>query len=415
MDKAIVVDPSIAGISGDMFLAALISLGADQKIIEDLKDVIPRCVDDASNIEIKFVDVIKNGIKAKKLVTRFENRHVHRHGYELIKAAECVAKSVDLDKDAFNFSLNTIKTLIEVEAYIHGKNIDDVELHETGSIDTIIDVIGAALALYNLNLFKSYAVSMPVAIGKGYIKFSHGVYPVPAPATIEILRRGNAIIVGGFAEGELTTPTGAAILINFVKKFIDRYPLFKVKAIGYGAGDKDLGIVPNIVRVFSGENIGFLDDGYRLESIAILETDIDDVSGEVVGYVFEKLLQLGARDVSIVPIYMKKNRPGYTVRVITDIEKSGELIKTLIEELGTLGVRYTTYNRLVVPNREIVPIEIDINGHRKEVLIKISRDYKGNIVNVKPEYESVKRIAQDLKIPLRKVLNAIQKTLSSLK
>jgi len=126
-------------------------------------------------------------------------------------------------------------------------------------------------------------------------------------------------------------------------------------------------------------------------------------------------LQLGARDVSIVPIYMKKNRPGYTIRVITDIEKSGELIKTLMEELGTLGVRYTTYNRIVVPNREIVPIEVDINGHRKEVLVKISRDFKGNVVNIKPEYESVKRIAQDLKIPLRKVLNVIQKTLSSLK
>uniref|UniRef100_A0A7C5UYM6 DUF111 family protein n=1 Tax=Ignisphaera aggregans TaxID=334771 RepID=A0A7C5UYM6_9CREN len=179
-------------------------------------------------------------------------------------------------------------------------------------------------------------------------------------------------------------------------------------------GEKDLGIVPNIVRVFSGEKIDSLDDGYRLESIAVLETDIDDVSGEVVGYVFEKLLQLGARDVSIVPIYMKKNRPGYTVRVITDIEKSGELVKTLIEELGTLGVRYTTYNRIVVPNREIVPIVIDINGHKKEVLIKISRDCKGNIVSIKPEYESIKRIAQDLKIPLRKVLNAVHRALSSL-
>ncbi len=411
MDRIVVVDPSVAGISGDMFLSALISLGADQKAVKSLEDAIPKCIDGVSDVEILFTDVIRGGVKAEKLEVRLREEHIHRRGSELIKAIECVAEKVELDRNAMEFSINTMKTLIEVESYIHGKSIDEVELHEIGSVDTIIDIVGVALALQSLNLYNVYAISMPVAIGGGYIRFSHGVYPVPAPATMEILKRGRAIIVGGFVEGELTTPTGAALLINFIKKFNYRYPLFEVEAVGYGAGEKDFGAIPNILRIAIGRKANEALD-YRLEEVVVLETDIDDVTGEVIGYTFEKLLNFGARDVSIIPIYMKKNRPGYTIRVIADTKNYKDLAKILIEETGTLGVRYLTYNRIVVPNRELVPMELEINGYRETVLLKISRDNKGNIVNIKPEYESIKRLAHQFKIPLRKILDMVYRALN---
>lgn len=411
MERIVVVDPSIAGISGDMFLSSLISLGADQKIVKSLEDAIPRCVEGISDVEIEFIDVVRGGVRAKKLEVKLREEHTHRRGSELIKAIECVGEKVKLNRNAMEFSLNTIKTLIEVEAYIHGKSIDEVELHEIGSVDTIIDIVGVALALQSLNLYNIYAISMPVAVGGGYIKSSHGIYPVPAPATIEILKRGKAIIVSGFVEEELTTPTGAALLINFINRFEYRYPLFEIEAIGYGTGEKDFGVIPNILRIVTGRRVGEITD-YRLEEIVVLETDIDDVSGEIIGYTFEKLLNFGARDVSIIPIYMKKNRPGYMIRVIADTKNYRDLAKILIEETGTLGVRYLQYNRIVVPNRELAPMELEINGNREKVLLKISRDNKGNIVNIKPEYESVKELANKLKVPLRKILIMVYRALN---
>ena len=410
MHRVVVFDPSIAGVSGDMFLSSLVSLGADQSAIRDLGDVIPRCIDGVSSVEIAFTDVIKSGVRAKKLVAKFVEGHVHRHGSDLIKGLGCVAREAGLSGRALEFSLNTIRTIIEAEAYIHGSTVDEVKLHETGSVDTIIDIVGTALALQSLNLLEAYAVSMPVALGRGHVEFSHGVYPVPAPATIEILKKGKAIIVGGSIEGELTTPTGAALLVNFVKKFVYSYPLLELEAVGYGAGEKDFNPIPNVLRVVIGRR-GGEETNYRLEEIVVLETDIDDVLGEVIGYTFEKLLNSGARDVSIIPIQMKKNRPGYTVRVIADPENYRELAKILIEETGTLGVRYAVYNRIAVPDREILPIEIEIEGRKERVMLKISRDYKGNVVSIKPEYESLKKVAQGLKIPLKKVLNIVHKVM----
>lgn len=413
MERIVIVDPSVAGISGDMFLSSLISLGADEKSIKDLGDTVLRCIDGVSHIEIGFTDVIRGGVKAKKLEVKIEEGHTHRRGAELVRAIECIAKRVELSEEALRFSLNTLKMLLEIEAYIHGRDIDEIELHEIGSVDTIIDIVGSALALQSLNLFNAYTISMPVALGGGYVKFSHGVYPVPAPATIEILKRGKAIVVGGMVNGELTTPTGAALLINFVQKFDYRYPLFELEAIGYGAGEKNFDAIPNILRIVTGRRIDEVMN-YRIEDIVVLETDIDDVTGEVVGYTFEKLLNSGARDVSIIPIHMKKNRPGYTVRVIADMKNYRELARILIEETGTLGVRYSVYSRIAVPDREIVPIELDINGYRRKILLKISRDGRGNIVNVKPEYESVREVAHELGIPLREVLNIVYKTINGI-
>lgn len=408
MGRVLVVDPSIAGISGDMLLSSLVSLGADQKTVENIGDAILRCVNGVSSISISFTDVVRGGVRAKKLNVDMTEEHIHRKGSELIRAIECVAEKVDLSREADKFAHNVLMTLIEAEAHTHGIGVDEVELHEIGSVDTIIDIVGTALALQGLNLYDAYTISMPVALGGGYTRFSHGTYPVPAPATIEILKKGRALVVGGFVEGELTTPTGAALLVNLVKRFDYRYPLFEMEAVGYGAGERNFDTIPNVLRVVTGKRDGELTD-YKYEEIVVLETDVDDVTGEIVGHTFEKLLKSGAKDVSVIPIYMKKNRPGYTVRVIADTRNYMDLVRILIEETGTLGVKCIACSRVVVPNRELVPVELDIDGRREMVVLKISRDNRGNIVSIKPEYESVRDVSHRLGVPLRKVLSLLHK------
>ncbi len=406
----LIFDPSIAGVSGDMILASLVDLGADQREIESLREVIPRYVDSVSDIDISFVDVRKGGIRAKKLVTRFRDNVSHRHGGELIRVIEKIAIDLELSDSMKRFAINTIRSLVETEAHIHGESIDSVELHESGSIDTIIDIIGVAIAIQSLGVANSTKISLPIALGGGKVSFSHGVFSVPTPATLELVKLGGALAFGGPIDEELATPTGVAILINLVNRFEARLPLVKPIRIGYGAGDKEFKSIPNIMRAMLCENTDEI-DGYRLEEIGVIETDIDDVTGEMAGYIVEKLLDNGARDVSMIPLYMKKNRPGFMIRAITDVDNVAKLANILIKEIGTLGVRYNIYRRIIVPIRELKPIEIEINGRRVTVTLKISKNLRGEVITIKPEYEDLKTISKELGIPIKDVMRIVYESI----
>mgnify|MGYP001626195223 FL=1 len=413
--KVVVIDPSISGVSGDMMLASLIDLGVDAKLFESLRKAIIRNVDGVENIEIVVEDVVRGGIRAKAVDVKISERFDERSGLEMIRYAEAVADEVNLSSEMKKFVVDTMKILVDAESKVHGKTAEDTHLHELGSADTIVDVVGVAMALEFLGLVDATFYSLPVAVGKGYVKTDHGLYPVPAPATLEILRRGEAIFFTGHAEGELTTPTGAAIICSLAKSFVDSIPVMKLTQIGYGAGKKDFGNKPNVVRVLVGNNIDNSNvDGLEHERIVVVETDVDDVSGEVVGYTVERLFEVGAKDVSIVPIYMKKNRPGYSIRVLADEMSYSDIVKTLVRELGTLGVRMYVVNRFKVPHREIRRIAVDIEGSKHLVDVKISKDFNGNIVNIKPEYESVKKIAKDLNKAYRSVANAVLRSLNEI-
>jgi len=398
-NKVLVIDASIAGISGDMFLAALIDLGANVRIIHEVSELIPKCLSGVSEVKIDVVDTLRKGFRAKKLnITIIEERR-HRAGHELVKATECLLNKFEAPQEVRRFALSTIKTLVETEARIHGSNPHSVHLHEIGSADTVLDIVGSALVLNELGLYDAELYVLPIALGGGKVRIEHGLISCPAPATLEILRSKGYYVKGGPIEHELTTPTGAAILTSLNAKPTLFYPLMRIERIGYGAGSKDFNAIPNILRLV----MGTLEDGLIREEVVMLETDVNDVTGEVLGHLIDKLMAEGARDVALIPTYRKKNRPGHLIRIVADDETYLKLLRILIEETGTLGVRYLRLPRFIVPIRMKVHVPIIINGREFTIVVKVSKDLHGNIIAMKPEYESLKKVSQEVGLPLRKV------------
>ncbi|MEM3151274.1 MAG: nickel pincer cofactor biosynthesis protein LarC, partial [Candidatus Bathyarchaeia archaeon] len=308
---------------------------------------------------------------------------------------------LSFSNEAKIFALNSAKTLIEAEAKIHGEKLEEVKLHETGSIDTLVDIIGVAKAAEELNLFKETVYSTPVAVGKGLLKFSHGIFSIPAPATLEILKKRRFKFLGGEIDGELTTPTGAALLTNLASTSLSSLPLMIPLSVGYGSGSKNFKEGANILRVIKGE---IEDSSYPyMDLIYVLETNLDDVSGEVIGYVMERLINEGAKDASIIPIFTKKNRPGYILKVISDETHVNKLISLIMKETGTLGVRVSSCIRhLALRDKTIVKINLNQNI-KEQIALKISRSKEGELIQVKPEYEEAKKIALKTNQPLKEV------------
>jgi uncharacterized protein (TIGR00299 family) protein len=413
LERAVVIDPSISGISGDMLLAALIDVGADPSILKRLSEAVARAIDGVESINIGVESVLKRGVRAKAVRIKIVEKHLEKSGADVIQDVEAVADEVGLGGEAKRIALNAIRLLVEAEASVHGVSTSEVHLHEVGSADTATDIVGVAMALESLGLVEASFYSLPVAVGGGHVKMHHGLYPAPAPVVLELLKRRSALFFGGPVEEELATPTGVAILASLVGSFTKFLPLIRVEGVGYGAGQKDFNTHPNVLRVLVGKGDEFV-EGLEAEDIAVLETDVDDVSGELVGYAVEKLFELGAKDVSIQSLYMKKNRPGYTVKVVSDLTTYPTLVKTLISELGTLGVRVFITKRLRVPVRERRVVDVEIGGRRYGVEVKVSTDYRGNVVVAKPEYESVRSIAKELGVPLRRVLREVRRAVEKL-
>jgi len=397
-----VIDCQVAGISGDMFLGALLDLEANvDKVvnaIESIQDFI-KC----KNLEVNVRNVTRKGFRAKKVDVKAE-KMPEMKGIELIATIKECVENLKLTDEARRFALDVINTLLSSEAKLHGKNISDAHLHEVGQIDTPAEIIGSAVALEDLGIFNSKVYSTPLAVGGGLFKFSHGTVSSPAPATLEILRSKNFPLIGGPVESELATPTGASILVNLVDEATPFYPAVKPIKVGYGAGTKDFREIPNVLRIVLGKSL--VHDLFR-DEIVILETNLDDVTGEIVGQVMDKLLLGGARDVSIIPIFTKKNRPGQILKVITDKENVEHLSRLLIEETGSLGVRMYRCERRILA-RETIPIEIRIDGQMERVRVKASKDRKGKIIQIKPEYDDVKKIADRTSKPLREIIDIVK-------
>ncbi|MEM5793967.1 MAG: nickel pincer cofactor biosynthesis protein LarC [Candidatus Aenigmatarchaeota archaeon] len=401
-NKIVFIDCQVAGISGDMFLAALLDLGADEKrIIESMKKL-QEYLSNCKNLEIKIEKVERKGFLAKRIEIKAEEPK-ERKGKEIVEAVENCVEDLGLNKEAKDFSIKCAKTLVETEARIHGKSIDEVHLHEAGSIDTVAEIIGSAVALVNLNLFDAEIYSSPVALGGGMLSFSHGIVSVPSPAALEILKSKNFSVKGGPISAELTTPTGASILVNLAKKTMEFLPLLKLINIGYGAGTKDFEEIPNILRVIVGNST----KEFLSEKILEIETNLDDVSGEILGYTVKKLFEEGAKDVSVIPTIMKKNRPGQIIKVITDETNLQKIAGVLMRETGTLGVRIHPCERLKV-KREIFPLEVEIDGIKEKVNVKVSRDLNNQIIQAKPEYDDLEKIAKKTKKSLREISEIVK-------
>jgi uncharacterized protein (TIGR00299 family) protein len=398
-----IIDCQIAGISGDMIVGALLDLGANAtKVVEAMKSV-EAYMKGCKNLEVMIRDVTRRGFHAKKVGVKAEEVP-EKTGSELIEATVNCIENLKLPVEAKQFASDSINTLVNAETRVHGKSIKEVHLHEAGSADTPAEIIGTAVAFDDLNLFNTKVYSTPVAVGGGLFKFSHGMVSSPAPATIEILLSKGFPMIGGPIDSELATPTGVSLLVNLAHEIIRFYPPMKPSAIGYGAGTKDFAEMPNVLRITLGEP---LDYQLLRDQIWMLETNLDDVTGEIIGHTVDRLLQEGARDVSVIPMFTKKNRPGQIVKMIADKTDAERLSRILIEETGSLGVRLYPCERHIL-NRESVPIDILIDDVKELVNVKVAKDSRGEIVQIKPEYDDVERVADKTNRSLREITDLVK-------
>ncbi len=407
MRKVVVIDPQVAGISGDMFLSALVDCGASKnKIINNIK-MIEKLFSDTRIKKIEFINSESNGIRATRFLFENEEEILERNASEMLRILANCCDVTNLSEMAKKFVMETMKTIIRVESRIHDKEVKDLHLHESSSIDTAADLIGSATALDDLNLFfDTTFYSTKVAVGGGTTQFSHGTIPNPTNAVLEIFRILEIPIVGGPVHSEMTTPTGAAILAGLNPKIISTYPEFIPHKIGYGAGFKKFDGVPNILRI----SIGRSNINYSIQSdtVSVLETNIDDMTGEMIGDLVETLSKqdVGVKDVTLVSGITKKNRPVHILKVICSEDVEKKIIELIFNETGTLGIRKTVNERYKL-ERFSVLLPIIIENHEYVINVKISKDQQGKIINIKPEYDNVKEIANKLGISLKKTMEIV--------
>jgi pyridinium-3,5-bisthiocarboxylic acid mononucleotide nickel chelatase len=390
LSKISIIDAQIAGLSGDMLLSALIDLGADKKKVIDSIYSCENFIPGSKIKDVRFEKVNSNGFTATRFYFEYKDEILERKGMEIIKIISQYTEYLDLKPRSKSFIMESIKTLIDAEAKIHGQPFDQVYLHEASSIDTFVDLIGCAIALEDLKIFDSTILSTYISIGNGLTTFSHGTIPNPTNAILEIFR-GKSFVLTGNDQGELTTPTGAAMLVNLSSECIRYYPPFIPERIGLGAGHRKLKDRPNVLRIVTGKDpvIPYLNN----EKMFLIETNIDDVDGEIIGNLIEVLMKEGARDVTIIPGITKKNRPVNIIRILSDIVKTDILIDKLFKETGTSGIRINEINRITL-KRNIIIIEVAINYSKYDIRVKITRDSSNNIINIKPEFNDLKKIAE---------------------
>lgn len=403
----VVIDPQIAGISGDMLLCSLVDLGANKvKILNGIK-LSEKFLPSSIIKQIDFRKIEKHGIEATALFLEIDENVHERKGIEIKKAIMDSTKEIGLSNRAKVFAESCIDTLISSESKIHGIPIDSVHFHEASSIDTLIDIVGIAIAIDDLGMFDEEIICMPIAVGGGNVTFSHGTMSNPASAILEILKNSRLSIHGGQVKDELTTPTGASILVNLSKTSMDYYPPMQITSIGYGAGKKDFDEFSNVLKIVKGTQ----KNNFQLDSVKILETNVDDVSGEIMGNLIEKIMNKGAKDVSIYHGITKKGRPTNLISVICDDASIHEIMDILVIETGTLGIRVTTSNRFIVP-RTTHDVKLTLDGKEFVVKYKVS-SFKGKN-NFKIEFDDLKSIANTLNKSIKETESLIRKEIMQL-
>jgi uncharacterized protein (TIGR00299 family) protein len=377
-----------SGISGDMTLAALVDAGVDLEAIEaGLASL-------GLPIRIAVEKVKRNGIAATYVNVDAPDEETHRHlpeVEEIIDRGKLTEKQRQLAKRIF-------RRLAEAEAAVHGMPIEKVHFHEVGALDSIADIVGAAIGIDLLGVERFTSRSVPP--GSGTVKCAHGIMPVPAPATANLLK--GVPLATAPVTGELVTPTGAAILTTVVSEYTDQ-PAMTIERIGIGAGKRDPWEQPNVLRLFVGESAPRFapTDGEESDMICVLETNIDDAPPEVIGYCFERLFAAGALDVFTIPIQMKKNRLGVLLSVLTNEAHVAALEAILFRETGTFGIRRHKAERSKL-QRESLTVDTPFGP------VKAKKGWRGDGLTVlSPEYEDCARVAREKGVALRDVYQSV--------
>jgi len=376
--KACYLD-AFSGISGDMMVGALLDAGADAASLTDALHTL------GTGARFRIEKTNRRGIAASKFHVDAGESKSHRHLshiLDLIEASGMPARARDNAKLVF-------VRLGEAEAKVHGMPLDQVHFHEVGAVDSICDIAGACIAFDLLGIDEIYAA--PVNVGSGTVNTEHGVLPVPAPATAELLN-GKPVYSRGPAM-ELTTPTGAAIAVTLATRF-GPMPAMRISATGYGAGDRDFPEHANVLRVIVGE----LSGASEATSVSVLEANIDDATPQLLGYAMERLLEAGALDVTLAPVLMKKNRPGTLLSVIAKPEDRERLAELIFAETTTLGLRVFEAGRRVKA-RAIREIETAYG------MVRFKTSDNGAFA---PEYDDCRKLALERGVPLKTVLAEAQ-------
>jgi uncharacterized protein (TIGR00299 family) protein len=380
-----------SGISGDMTVGALIDAGLK---VETLEEELKKLGLFGYRLEVN--KVVKKGISATQFKVKTKEEGVERRFKDILDILEKSKLDEEIKKKSKKIFLN----IAQVESKIHQKDIDKIHFHEIGGLDSIIDITSAVIGIKTLGIEEIYSSALPV--GKGFVKCAHGVIPVPAPATLELLK--NIPTYSGGIESEMITPTGAAIISTLAKSFGER-PLMKIERTGYGAGEKEF-IIPNLLRVSIGEKIlkeGNLKDGYVSDEAVLIETNIDDMNPEFYDYIMDQLFSQGALDVFLTPIQMKKNRPTHMLSVVVYEQDLKEILEVLFSESTTLGVRIREIKRLRLAQQNFI-------AETKYGKIKVKVGiFKGEIKNIAPEYEDCKNKAKQHQVPLKEVYDEARK------
>ncbi len=354
----------------------------------------------------------------------------------ILNVLHSVAEEVELSAAGKKIAERALNEILEAESRAHNKPIDELHLHETGTVDTVLDIVGTAYLLERTGLLgEAEFIATPVAVGSGTIKTEHGLLEVPVPAVAEMLVANDVPYHNGEAKTEVLTPTGVAILIAVAEKFVKSHDDFVAQKQGFGFGSRDLGKIPNMMSIAIGETMVPEEevappakeepkkkeakptketkpkpeekpkvlDGWNEDDVIVIETNVDDVDGETLGTLFETLLEEGlAYDVTIIPAIGKKNRPCYVVKVIAAKAGLRSIADVMVRNLGTIGIRYTTWQRLKA-SRETIVCSFEIDGKEYMVRVKVSRSVDGSILSIKPEADDVLRVSKETGIPVREL------------
>ncbi len=402
----LVIDPRMAGISGDMLLSALVDLTGAEEAVREVVEVVANTLNYVERLEVEFRDVRRGGLRGKRMIVTLEERAERLWASEALRYAGEMCEELGLRGRALKLVRDVMGELAGAEIAVHGYEPEKAHFHELGSADTFLDVLGVAYILQRSGLIHEVIYTTPPALGSGFVEISHGYLPVPAPAVLEILRRHRYRISSVPASTELTTPTGAALLVNLASEVLDALPPMTIVDVGVGAGEREVEGIPNLLRVIRGS-----EKGGGVEVVTLLETNVDDVPGELLGHLIQRLVQQGALDVSVLPATGKKGRPSYLIRVISKPWMAEELASSLIRETGTLGVRMMDVPRITA-EREVRTVRVEIEGEDFEVRVKVSR-IGGQIINVKPEHDDLAKISRETGIPLKRIEDRVRASLST--
>ena len=421
------------GASGDMILGALLAAGADLSVLDAVEDELPvryersevtRCGISATAVDVVLTESDESDDGEEKGEDEHghshdEYEHSHEHGHDEGHSHDHehshshdhaegagpsrsytevigVVESMDLPATVEADARQVFEILGEAEASVHGTDLESTHFHEVGADDAIADIVGAILLADDLD--PERVVTTPLAAGGGEVEMSHGTYPVPAPAVVEIAEHADWSLRGGPLDTELLTPTGAAIMAHLADG-VEKLPTLNLEEAGYGAGSKSFESHPNVLRAI----VGMDADSLSRDPITVLETNLDDATPEELGGLQESLSEEGALDVSMLPATMKKSRPGHLVKVIVKPEDARRVARALARETGTLGVRAHGRGHRWIAGREQRTVSVSLDGTDVSVSVKIARDGE-EVFDVSAEFDDAQDTAVETDLPVREVM-----------